>query len=147
MNLRDLVPAQQYQARAWFDYNVGLAANTTLAPSLSQNANFQVDKDADFFWTKLTVHAVAGADGTTVSAVLMPEVNVLITNTSSGRAFMNEAVPLANLAGTDAGLPFILPMETYIPAVSMIQVQFFNVSDNTTYSLLELSFIGYKAFL
>lgn len=137
-------PLSTYSGKAWFIYNTGIPSSLT--PSNSLQSSFQVDKDSDFFWTKLVVHAVSGSDGTTVQNELLPEVNVIITNTSSGRAYMNEAVPLANFAGSGR-LPFVLPMETYIPAMTVIQVQYQNVSDNSTYSLLELSFIGYKAFL
>ncbi len=139
----DVMPGN-YSGKAWFIYNTGTPSS--LAPAGSLQSSFQVDKDSDFFWTKLTVHAVSASDGTTVQNELLPEVNVIITNTSSGRAYMNEAVPLANFSGSGR-LPFILPMETYIPAMTQIQVQYLNVSDQSTYSLLELSFIGYKAFL
>lgn len=145
-SLRDIAPPppSQYSGRAWFIYNTGIPATST--PGLAQQSSFQVDKDSDFFWTKLVVHCNSGNDGTQYGTELLPEVNVLITNTSSGRAYMNEAVPLANFAG-QGRLPFILPMETYIPAMTQIQVAYSNVSDNSTYTLLELSFIGYKAFL
>lgn len=141
--MRGLGEMSTYSGKMWFVYNI--AITTALAAGSSTQGNFQVDKDSDFFWTKLSIHALVGGTSTDYSTVQAPDVSLTITNTSSGRNYSNNAVPALNIAGT-ANLPFILPMETYLPAVSLINVQFANVG-SVTYSAINLSFIGYKAFL
>jgi len=136
--------AGQYVAKNSFIYGTGFVA--ALLPASSTSSTFNIDGDSDFYWQKLNVHAVSADDATTYANELLPEVNIVITNTTTGRQYMNAAIPLANIAGT-ARLPFILPMVTYFPAKSTIKVEYQNVSDNATYSDLYLSFIGIKAFL
>lgn len=135
--------SDRYMYRDPFVYNVGISSS--LAPSGTAQATFNIDGDSDFFLTKLTVFALVASDGTTYSAQILPGVTVVITDTTSGRRLMNEAVPLGNIAGT-AQLPFIWPQVRMFKAKSTIQVDFANVTDNTTYSALELSFVGIKAF-
>ena len=126
-----------------FTYNVGLTGS--LAANASQSTTFNIDGDSDFFLVKTTVHALVADDGTTYSANILASVTVLITDTTSGRALMNEPVPLPNVAGT-AQLPFIWPIVRLFAAKSTIKVDFANMTDNTTYSDIELSFVGIKAF-
>lgn len=126
-----------------FTYNVGLSSS--LAPAATQSATFNIDGDSDFWLVKTTVFANVANDGTTDSSNVLPGVSVLITDTTSGRQLMNEAVPLPNVAGT-ARLPFIWPIVRLFTAKSTIKVDFFNFTDNTTYTVLELSFNGIKAF-
>jgi hypothetical protein len=126
-----------------FTYNVGLSA--ALAPAASTSATFNIDGDSDFFLVKTTVFALIGNDGTTYDTNVLPAVTVLITDTTSGRQLMNEAVPLGNIAGT-AQLPYIWPILRLFTRKSTIKVDFANISDDDTYSVLELSFNGIKAF-
>lgn len=127
-----------------FTYNVGLSS--ALAPAGSQSAVFNIDGDSDFFLVKTTVHAMVADDGTTYSANILPSVTILITDTTSGRTLMNEPVPLPNIAGT-AQLPYIWPIVRLFKAKSTIKVDFQNITDGITYSDIELSFNGIKAFL
>lgn len=134
-----------YVARNSFTYEADLAAGSTLAPGISTNVSFNIDGDSDFFWTKLAAFAMVASDGTIVTSEQLPSVTLLIQNTTTGRYYMSGAVPLANIAGS-ARLPYILPMVTYFPAKASIGITLQNVSDNTTYSQLYLSFHGIKAF-
>jgi len=138
----DPMPTRNYSAKNSFIYGLTI---TTLAPGASTTGTFNVDGDSDFFWTKLAAWAMVADDGTTNNAIEVPAVTIIVVNTTSGRQYMNQGVPLNSMAG-DAGLPFILPMETFWPAKTTIQVQYQNVSDNKTYSDLFLNFIGIKAF-
>lgn len=135
---------QRYSAKNSFVYQSGIAAS--LGTSGSTASTFNIDGDSDFFWTKFCAYALVSDDGTTYSAQVLPAVTIIITNTTNGRQYMNAAVPLANIAGT-AQLPFILPQVTFFPSKATISIQYQNISDNATYSVLSLSFIGIKAFL
>lgn len=139
---QQMASPDRYTAKNSFIY---LQAITTLAPGGSTTSSFNLDGDSDFFWSKLAAWAMVADDGTTNAIIEVPAVTIIITNTTSGRQYMNAGVPLNSIAG-DAGLPFILPMDTYWPAKATIQVAYANVSDNKTYSDIFLSFIGIKAF-
>lgn len=133
----------QYGAKNFYVHEV--ATTSSLAPGNSVSLNFTVDKDADFFWSKFNAYADSANDGTTYSAQQLPGITALITNTTSGRNFSSAAVPLPNFAGT-AQFPFILPQLTLIAATASIQIQLNNITDNITYTVIHLSFIGIKAF-
>lgn len=134
----------KYVSKNAFTYGTSISA--PLAPNASATSSFNIDGDSDFYWSKLAVHGVSGDDGTTYDAELLPEVNIIITNTTTGRQFMNQGIPVSSIAG-NGRLPFILPMVTYFPAKSTIKIDYLNASDNQTFSDLYLSFIGIKAFL
>jgi hypothetical protein len=133
----------EYSAKNFYVYEV--FTTSALAAGGSAPLNFTVDADADFFWTKLTAFALVDDDGTTYSAQQLPGITALITNGTTGRNFSSAAVPLPNMAGT-AQFPFILPQQTFIGRTGQIQIQLNNVTDNTSYSLVHLSFMGIKAF-
>lgn len=116
-----------------------------IAPAAQAILTFNIANDSDFFWSLFSCFAVSGADGTTYANQLVPSLNIMLVNTTTGRQYMSAPVPLANIAG-DGRLPFVLPSVTLWEKQSTIQVTVSNVSDNTTYSNLQLSFIGVKAF-
>lgn len=135
---------QPYQAKNEYAYSVSIAA--ALVNTASTSASFNVDGDSDFFWTKLTAFAmVGGPDGTVISLEEYPAVSVVITNTTTGRAYMNQPVALPSISGSGR-LPFILPMVTYFQNKSTISVDIAGLSTGKTYSFLQISFIGIKAF-
>jgi hypothetical protein len=134
----------KYLKKDWFTYTTNITAS--LAPGVSVPTTFNIDGDSDFFCTKLNVHGTVGNDGTVVDSEQLPEVNIIITDTTSGRQLMNALTPLSNIAGSSR-LPFILPIERFFSAKSTVKVDWFNASDNLTYTTLLLSFIGIKAFI
>jgi hypothetical protein len=75
----------------------------------------------------------------------LPNVTILITDTSSGRALMNQPAPLSSLFGTGQ-LPFILPTSKLFQSRGSVQVSITNLS-TTVYTNIYLSFIGTKLFL
>jgi hypothetical protein len=136
---------ESYIAKNFFTYNVGLASGDTLAPAGTTSLSFNIDGDSDFFWTKLAAYAQIGNDGEQVATEELAAVTIVITNNSNGRQYMNEAVPLTNIAG-NGRLPFILPMVTYWARKTTITLDLVNITDNQTFTQLEISFIGIKAF-
>lgn len=144
MNPVSDIDESKYVAKAFFTYDLHITSS--LANAASTTVSLNVAADSDFYWSKTAIYAQSASDGTTQANQLVPGVTLLITNTITGRQYMNEATPAANIAGT-AQLPFILPMRTLWESMTTITVQIANVTDNTTYSELYLSFIGIKAFL
>jgi len=134
--------SNRYTSRNFFAYELDFAA---LAAGTSQNLSFNIAGDSDFFWTKFTAFALVGGASTVVSLNQIPAVNILITNTTTGRQYSSSAVPLANMAGSGV-LPFILPQITLWQNKSTIQVSATN-EGNAAYSNLHLTFLGIKAFL
>lgn len=129
-----------YEADTLTQYPNGIAA------AGSATLTFNIAKDSDFFWTKFTAIAYVAADGFTQSTRPLPGVNITLVNATNGRQYMNNPVPLAAMAG-DGSLPFILPVATLWEALTTIQITLQNVTDNTTYTNIQLSFLGIKAFL
>lgn len=138
----------RYVSRSFFTYEFDTLAGLPngLAAGASYTNTFNIARDSDFFWSKFCSYALVAADATTVFTDNLPAVNITLTNATNGRQYMNNPVPLANMSG-GGRLPFILPVLTLWEALTTIQITLQNVSDNTTYSNIQLSFLGLKAFL
>jgi hypothetical protein len=143
MKANPMLNSAMYIAKEYFTYEINLPA--PLVAGANANGYVTIDKDSDFFWQKATAHVTVGNQGTTRQNEQIPEVDIIITNTTSGRAIMNTQVPIRNIFGTGE-IPFILPIETYFGATSQIACTFYNVSANLDYSTVKISFIGIKAF-
>lgn len=135
-----------YLSRSYFTYESDTLTNypNGVAPGDQANLTFNIAKDSDFFWTKFGVLATVGGAGTTVDAEVLPYVNMTLINATNGRQYMNNPVPLPSVSGSGR-LPFILPVATLWEALTTIQIVLQNVG-NATYSNIQLSFIGIKAF-
>lgn len=132
----------KYAARVFFTYesDIPVALNAAAGQALT----FNIAGDSDFFWTKFSCFALVGGTGTTYGNAQQPAVTMLLINTTTGRQYSSNAVPLPNMAG-DGKLPFILPQITLWEKKSTIQIQLQNVG-SLNYSNLFLSFMGIKAF-
>lgn len=130
-----------YIARDFFVYELDFAS---VANGASANASFNVQSDSDFLWTAGTFAADLAAAAVTDSGRIIPLMNVLITDTGSGRQLMNAAVPIPSIFGVGQ-LPFILPRQRLFRSNTTVNVVVSNYSSATTYNL-KLSFIGEKAF-
>jgi hypothetical protein len=128
-----------YLKKDFFTYETFLPEGSTLTAGNSTTSTFNVDGDSDFFWLKFAQY-VAESNG----VIAVPGVDIIITDTTSGRDLMNGQVPLSSIAGTGQ-LPFILPVERFMSAKSTIKVQYFNVGGEDI-TRMRLSFIGIKAF-
>jgi hypothetical protein len=136
-----------YLSRSMFTYEADTLTNypNGLAPSNQAVMTFNIAKDSDFFWTKFNCFATIAADGVEVSTEPLAGMNITIINVTNGRQYMNNPVPIPNLTGSGR-LPFILPVATLWEALTTIQITLQNVTDDTTYTNVQLSFIGIKAF-
>lgn len=131
-----------YSAKTFFTYEYDIPSPLAAGGSLTDS--FNIAGDSDFFWTKFAAFALVGGAATTYSAQQLAAVTLLIVNTTTGRQYSTNPVPLPNMAGTGQ-FPFILPMVTLWKKKSTIQVQLLN-EGNAAYSNLHLSFEGIKAF-
>jgi hypothetical protein len=128
-----------YEADTLPNYPAGIG------PTAQAVLTFNIANDSDFFWGLLGCYAAVASDGVLTSTQPVPGLNILLVNTTTGRQYMNNPVPLANLSG-DGKLPFVLPSQTLWEKQSTIQITLTNTTDDTTYSNIQLSFIGIKAF-
>ena len=131
-----------YYARTFFTYESDTIATLNAGNSITQT--FNIAGDSDFFWTKFAAFALVGGTATTRLNDQLPAVLVTIINTTSGRQYSSNPVPLPNIAGTGP-LPFIIPMITLWEKKSTIQITLQN-EGNANYSNIQLSFHGIKAF-
>jgi hypothetical protein len=144
MKLNPTLDSGKYIARDYFTYS--LVTTAALPPAGSVSISQSIDTDADFFWTKSAVFVDVGSNAPQVATQEVPDVTILITDGTTGRALSNQPVALASLFGS-AQLPFILPIAKYFGSRSLIQVTLANTSGGTTYSSIRLAFHGIKAFL
>lgn len=123
-----------------------LAANTTsLAPGATGTFNINIQSDADFRILAAAYEADTGPGNPQVSStVQIALVNVLLTDTGSGRNFMDRPVPIPSIFG-NGQLPFPWPMPKEMRARSTLQVQCTNFDNANTYDL-RLAFIGVKLY-
>ncbi len=78
--------------------------------------------------------------------VLVPNIDVLLTNTGSGRRLLNQAVAVPSTFGTGT-LPFVLPTPQFLSPSSALQVQISSAADFGAEShCLQLNFIGEKRY-
>lgn len=117
----------------------------SIGTATSQTGNINIQADSDFLVQKLTYFATLDTPASQTDATrIIPLINVVITDTGSGRNLMESAVPVPNLFGTGE-IPFILPQPKLFLARSTISIVVSNFSTTLAYDL-QLSFIGYKIF-
>ncbi len=129
------------ELRSFYVYEV-----QTLALATGGNATdqIQIESDADFWWIKSAFWAdIAGAAQTDSSRVI-PNVDVQIVDTGSGRQLLNGNIPIPSIFGTGQ-LPFILPLPQVFKANSVVRIDFTSREAVITPNL-RLAFIGYKDF-
>lgn len=130
---------QKYFAQQWFVYTASLSS---LAAATSQSDQINMESDSDFLINKITYSVFDAADG---AIVTNPNLTVQLTDSASGRNLFDEAIPIANFAGSGE-LPGIPPVAYLLRAKSTFTVTFSN-RDNTTLYNIALSFLGTKLFL
>lgn len=127
--------------KAFYAYSVNFAA---LAAGANTTLSFNIEADSDFQLEELTYFSDIATAIQTDSSRVIPLLKLLITDTGSGRQFMDADQPINNIAGT-GDRPFILPQPKIFPARSTVQVKATNFSAATTYNTV-ISFIGTKLY-
>lgn len=126
----------------FFIYTPGKFVTLGAGATLTQNINIQAD--SDFCLQKLTFQADLAGVAQTASGVIVPNVNVLITDSGSGRQLMNNVLPLTLIFGTGQ-IPFILPKPKWFAANSNVVIALTSFEAAVTPSI-QLAFIGFKRF-
>ena len=135
-----------YSARNFFAYEADTLPSypAGLAAGAAAQISFNIAGDSDFFWTKFTgIAFTTGNEAGSLTSI--PAVSLLLTNTTTGRQYSSNAVPIASMMGSGQ-LPFILPQITLWQKKSTIQIQLQNLSSDTLYTNVQLTFLGIKAF-
>lgn len=128
------------------DYFAYQATALTLAPGASSTDQVIIQADANFYWTKTQVASLIADDAPVLAQFgVVPAVTVQIQDTGSSRNIFDEPIPVSAMAG-QTGLPFVLDYPRLIMRSSTLQVTFQNITDNTTYSDIFLTFIGFKVY-
>lgn len=142
----DIDDPNAYSGLQFFTYTASLPAGTTLAPAGSTTLTFNLDGESDFFWDKgayyVDIASAAFTDSTRPVAGLL----ITITDTQSTQPLMNNPTPVSSVFGTGE-LPFVLPIRHIFSSKATVKLQLQNITAGATYSRVDLSFIGIKAFL
>jgi hypothetical protein len=128
----------------FFFYGNRVTGLSSVAPTAT--GIIQIDADADFYCVALTYQAdIAGAALTEATNVI-PLVNLLVTDSGSGKSFSNIALPIAAYLG-DGKRPYRLIRPRVFGATSSIQLAYTAfVAAGTTYNIT-LVMHGYKRYL
>lgn len=127
----------------WYTHTpISTLAST--APTATGTIN--LDADSDFYCIGLSYAASIADAALTESGNVLPLVRLLITDTGSGKALMNQALPLYAFMG-DGKRPYRLARPRVFLANATIQLSFTSfVAVGTTYSDLQVIFHGYKVY-
>jgi hypothetical protein len=128
-----------------FTYSIRFDGLTGLWNQVS--GQIQIQADAAFVILEQTYSFVESALPTSdLTTALTPNVDVMLTNTGSGRRLMNQPVALESLFGSGK-LPFVLPTPQFFSPSSALQVQ---VTSGANFGgdvyTLQISFIGEKRY-
>lgn len=127
--------------KSFYAYSIDFPA---LLLGTNTTKQFNIENDADFRLEQITYFSDIAQGDQTDSTRVIPLILLLITNTGSGRQFMDAPQPLNNIAGT-GDRPFILPQPKIFTANSTVQVQATNFSGLTDYNTI-ISFVGTKLY-
>lgn len=126
------------------DFFVYTATFAALAPAAVATQNIQIQANSAFKWQKSTYQADIAAAAYTSGAVPIPNVQIQITDSGTGRQLFSSALPVIGIFG-NGGLPFILPQNRIFMERSNIQITATNFDAAVTYNL-RLMLIGTKIF-
>lgn len=120
------------------------ATFTGLAAGANSTVNVNIQADADFLIQALTFHANVANAGQTESNFTYPLATVLLTDSGSGRQFMDSDVSIPAMFG-NGQFPFVLPQAKLMSARSTLVCKVTNYDAAQTYNI-RLNFIGVKLF-
>lgn len=124
-----------------FTYTTTFAA---LAAAANATNNINIQADSDFLILATTYHANVANAGQTVSTFTYPLATVLLTDSGSGRQFMDSDVSIPDMFG-NGQFPFVWPQPKLMAARSTLVVKATNYDAAQAYNL-RLNFHGVKLF-
>lgn len=117
---------------------------SALAPGASLPSQINIDAGTDFYWIATTYQADIAEAAQTESTLVIPLVNVVITDTGSQRQLMNAAVPLPCIAGPGER-PYRLILPRLFRANSIITFNWTSyVASGTTYGNIYTILHGFR---
>lgn len=128
-----------------FTYSIRFDGLTGLWNQVS--GQIQIQADAAFVILEQTYSFMRnGTPVVDIVTKLTPNIDVMLTNTGSGRRLMNQPVALSSLFG-NGKLPFVLPTPQFFSPSSALQVQV-TTAENFLADVytLQISFIGEKRY-
>jgi hypothetical protein len=121
------------------------ASVASLAAGANTTNNINIQADSDFLIQALAYMADIAQGAQTQSTQVIPLCTVLLTDSGSGRQFMDSDAPLNSIMGMSGSQPFILPQPKLMAARSTLVVKTTNYSAATTYAIRYV-FFGVKLF-
>jgi hypothetical protein len=125
-----------------FFYTANIAS---LAAGANTTNNINIQADSDFLIQALAYMADVAQGAQTQSSQVIPLCTVLLTDSGSGRQFMDSDSPVNAIMGMNGSQPFILPQPKLMAARSTLVVKTTNYSAATTYAIRYV-FFGVKLF-
>lgn len=117
---------------------------TGLAAGANATFNINIQADADFLIQGQAYHANVANAGQTATTLTYPLATVLLTDSGSGRQFMDSDVSIPEIFG-NGQFPFMLPQPKIMSARLTLVVKCTNYDAAQTYNI-RLAFIGCKLF-
>jgi hypothetical protein len=142
--LCDLTPEQLEDAFGVSDLFTYEADFSGLASGATAIYQFNVQADSNFLWQRACFQADIADAAFTYQSQPIPNVTVLLTDTSSGRQLMSAPMPVPSLFGLGHA-PADLINPRWFRANTQVTVSVTNYDAAVTYNL-RLSFIGTKFF-
>lgn len=116
---------------------------TSLAQNASSTASLSITANADFILTRIRYRAWISSAGLTYNTTVIPNVQILVTDTGSNEQFTNTSVDLANWGYNNSQAVGALPYPRYIAGRTALSVAVTNNSPaSETYGRLEILFEG-----
>lgn len=120
------------------------ATNALAAGAVNTPVNVNIQADADFLILNQTYDANTANAARNAGNYVVPNVNILITDTGSGYQMMDQAVPIPSIFG-NGQFPYILPEPKLLPAKATLQLLFSNYDAAAGYNI-RVAFNGVKLF-
>lgn len=120
------------------------AGGNSIAAGATSIVQIGIQADADFLILNQTYDANTANAARTASTIVVPNANVLLTDTGSGYQMMDQAVPIPSIFG-NGQFPYVLPNPKLMAAKATLQVQVTNYDAAAGYNI-QLTFNGVKLF-
>lgn len=142
--LSQITPQQLAQAFGTCDLYTYEADFGTVNSGAQATFNLTIQADSNFLWQKSAYYADIANAAFTVNTQPVPNMTVLMTDTSSGRQLMSSPMPVTSLFGLGREL-LELPTPRFFRANTQITLLVNNFDAAVNYDL-RLSLIGTKFF-
>jgi hypothetical protein len=121
-----------------------IATLTHLTASGAQVIQF--DNNSTFLWLRSTFTFDVSAATVTNSALQIPHITVTIADTGNGMQFMNAGIPVYEIAGTQPGLPYILPTPQLIQPNASYSWNFSSYEAAVDFTNVRFQLHGFRIF-